>query len=299
MSTQQRGLGRGIDSLFRNSSEGYGAQSNQELIPLSCLFARSDQPRKTFDDASLEELALSIRQQGVLQPLLVRPLAKTKPQQYEVIAGERRLRAAKLAELSTVPVIIRELSDEDVAIVSLVENLQREDLHPVEEAMAMKELRDSLSLSQEELAMRLGKSRSAVANTLRLLQLPASLLDALRIGSLTAGHARALLAITNATLQQQVFDRIIKEELSVREAEALATYIKNNGDLPSERPGATGKKASRSAKAESVKVAQSLLQSGIHAGATVTGSGEKGKISIPYDSAEDLNDLLRRLGLNV
>ena len=297
MSTAQRGLGRGIDSLFRNAPESEVATGELERVPLRLLCPCANQPRKHFADTALEELAASIRSQGVLQPLVVRPMAQTVPQKYEIIAGERRWRAAKLAGLSDVPVLIREMSDDDVLIVALVENLQREDLNPLEEALALQQLRERLPLNQEELAAKLGKSRSAVANALRLLQLPESMREALAEGTLTPGHGRAVLAVSDETQREALFERILRDDLNVRDAEALAAHIKSHGSLPDDSGGRAAKSAPRAAKPESVRVAQSLLRTGLHPRASVSGSGERGKITIPYESADELTLLFERIGI--
>ena len=204
-----KGLGRGLDALLRRTDMGAARQEKNDtpeketgtehsptLLPLSHLHANPSQPRQTFDAESLAELAASIREQGIIQPLLVRPLAD-RPGHYQIVAGERRWRAARQAGLGQVPVHVREMSDAEVMAAALIENLQREDLNPMEEAQALQQLRETLKLTQEALAARLGKSRPAIANALRLLQLsPAAQAD-LHHGRLSAGHARCLLALGN------------------------------------------------------------------------------------------------------
>ena len=232
-----KGLGRGLDALLRRTDMGAARQEKNDtpeketgtehsptLLPLSHLHANPSQPRQTFDAESLAELAASIREQGIIQPLLVRPLAD-RPGHYQIVAGERRWRAARQAGLGQVPVHVREMSDAEVMAAALIENLQRENLNPMEEAQALQQLRETLKLTQEALAARLGKSRPAIANALRLLQLsPAAQAD-LHHGRLSAGHARCLLALGNderALAAAEVLrSHIISESLSVRQAEAL------------------------------------------------------------------------------
>lgn len=297
MSTSQRGLGRGIDTLFRSAPEADVPEGEHQHIALRLLVPCASQPRKRFTEESLEELAASIRSQGIIQPIMVRPLADTTPQKYEIVAGERRWRAAKLAGLNEVPVIVRELNDDEALVVALVENLQRENLNPLEEALAIQQLRERLPISQEELSTRLGKSRSAVANALRLLQLPESMREALAEGLLSAGHARAVLSVTDEGLREQLFERIVRDELNVRDAESLAAHIKAHGALPGETARRESKLSPRAAKPESLKVAQALLRTGLHPRASVSGSGERGRVTIPYESAEELTQLFERMGL--
>ncbi len=219
MAAKIGGLGRGLDALFLdNTLEGSGSSSPVQL-KLTEIEPNRNQPRKVFDDDNLAELAESIARHGVLQPLLVRPRAEGG---YLLVAGERRWRAARLAGLSEVPVVIRELSDEDAAVFALIENLQREDLNPVEEAFGFQQLIETYSLSQEEAAKRVGKSRPAVANAVRLLKLPEKILAWVAGGSISAGHGRALLAFEDEEKMLETAERIIKKGLSVRETERLA-----------------------------------------------------------------------------
>ncbi|MBR5734072.1 MAG: ParB/RepB/Spo0J family partition protein, partial [Desulfovibrionaceae bacterium] len=207
MSTQH-GLGRGLDTLFKSSAPLLDEKQKESAegistLPVLKLVPCQGQPRRSFDESALDELASSIREQGILQPLLVRP-APGDPGAYEIVAGERRWRAAKKAGLSQVPVIIRELDDNEALTIALVENLQREDLNPVEEAHAIAALQKRLKISQDALAAKLGKSRPAVANALRLLQLPENILESLELGEISAGHARALLALSDAPREQDL-----------------------------------------------------------------------------------------------
>ena len=299
MSVQQRGLGRGIDTLFRNGTlplRDEGGDTKQ--LPLFKLVPGSGQPRQIFDDAALEELAASIRIQGVIQPLLVRPLHDGS---YEIVAGERRWRAAKKAGLGQVPVIVRDLSDAEALTMALVENLQREDLNPLEEARAIATLRDKLSLSQEEIASRIGKSRSTVANALRLLQLPETILMALQGGSLTSGHARPLLALPDEDSRMTLFQAIQIRGLSVREVENAVSYYREHNELPAEICNAVNKtehkRHSRVEKPQELKEVQKRLRATIHPRVVISGDSAEGKITLPYDSAEALEKILNALAL--
>ncbi len=198
-----RGLGRGLKAYFPESTADASAVSMAKLA-VTQIIPGEAQPRKTFDDATLQELALSIKNNGVVQPLIVRKTAV--PQQYEIIAGERRWRAAKLAGITELPVIIADYSDNEAMTIALTENLQREDLNAIEEAEALARLRDAYSITQEELAEKLGKNRSSVANALRLLQLPEGMRAAIAQGVLSAGHGRALLSVQDDSLRLELFN---------------------------------------------------------------------------------------------
>lgn len=301
MSSAQRGLGRGIDTLFRNSPSEAGAgvkTGDVTQLHISDLIPCPSQPRKIFEDRPLHELAESIKNQGIIQPLLVRPIEAGK---YEIVAGERRFRAAKMAGILEVPVVVRQMSDQEAMAAALVENLQREDLNPIEEAEAMQALRESLNITQDELATRLGKSRSAVSNTMRLLQLPQPMRDALADGNFTPGHARAVLSIQEPDAQEQLFDMILQKKLSVRDAENAALHYKRHKSLPNNLNNASPQKnrGARTAKPEIIHDAQLLLRAAVHPKVTVSGSGEMGRVTIPYDSADALAELLRRFGTEI
>lgn len=313
MSAHERGLGRGLDALFGNVSsvntgtmktvapEAAVIPSAPEVttLPIAALRPGQGQPRKHFDEVALEELTASIRSQGVVQPLLVRPLRTDTATFYEIVAGERRWRAAQRAGLTEVPVYLRELSDDDALTVALIENLQREDLNPLEEAQAIQTLRDRLPLSQEELAIRLGKSRSAVANALRLLQLPPVMQEALRGEVFTPGHARAVLALPVLELQETLFAAILERHLSVRDAESAVVYWKRNGSLPAAISGISpSPRGSRTQKPESIKLVIRQLRETVHPKATIAGTNSMGRITLPYESEEQLAKILQRLGLN-
>lgn len=303
MAGLERGLGRGLDSLMRSTTEADIASKDVKRLALIQLVPGQHQPRKFFDENALAELATSIKNQGVVQPLIVRPKEHTSPQIYEIVAGERRWRAAKIAGLIEVPVLITNYTDAEAMTVALVENLQREDLNPLEEAEALQSLRDAHNLSQEDLASKLGKSRSAVANALRLLQLPEHVRQGLGEGKLTAGHARALLAVTDDEFLNILYDCVVEQELSVRETESAADTWKKTGQLPDHLLSAQKtkenlqKNSRRTAKPQTLKDLQSRLRELVHHGASISGSEEKGRISLPYTSHGELEFLLTLLGM--
>lgn len=225
MAKKLGGLGRGLDSLFAdNSVEEINPSVNK--LRIMEIEPNHDQPRKDFDEKSLSELAESIEQHGVLQPLVVRPLANGS---YQLVAGERRWRAARIAGLTEVPVVIKELTDEEVIEIAMIENLQREDLNPLEEALGYRYMMDELNITQEQAAEKVGKSRPAVANALRLLKLPNEIQDMVKNNLISPGHARALLGFDSEDIIVQTAKMIIKEDLSVREVENL---VKKSKKIP-------------------------------------------------------------------
>ena len=225
MAKKLGGLGRGLDSLFADNSVDELNPSVNKLRIME-IEPNRDQPRKDFDEKSLSELAESIEQHGVLQPLVVRPLTNGG---YQLVAGERRWRAARIAGLTEVPVVIKELTDEEVIEIAMIENLQREDLNPLEEALGYRYMMDELNITQEQAAEKVGKSRPAVANAIRLLRLPDEVQEMVKNNLISPGHARALLGFENQELIIQTAKRIVKEDLSVREVEAL---VKNSQKTP-------------------------------------------------------------------
>ena len=223
MARGKGGLGRGLDSLFEDAAPVFESEhAAVETLPLREIEPDPDQPRKTFEQETLSELAASIAEHGLLQPIAVRPRPTGG---YTIIAGERRWRAARLAGLSEVPVVVREVTDEQAMELALVENLQREDLDPVEQAAGIRELMDRCGLTQEQAAAKLGKSRSAVANSLRLMNLPEDALELLKSGFLTTGHAKVILGLPTAGLQSQAAHLIADNQLNVRQAEALCKKL--------------------------------------------------------------------------
>lgn len=219
---QKKVLGRGLGALIPQRQETHEARTTPGLaeIPISQIQPNPYQPRKTFNEASIEELARSVRQHGIVQPLVVTRVGD----KYKLIAGERRFRAAQKAGLTTVPVLIKEMMQESDALqIALIENIQREDLNPIEEALAYHQLHDDFQLTQEEISKRVGKERSTVANFLRLLKLPDPVKKLLASGQLSMGHARALLALESPKKQEQLADRVVRKNLNVRQTEMLAS----------------------------------------------------------------------------
>ncbi|MFV0423022.1 ParB/RepB/Spo0J family partition protein [Oleidesulfovibrio sp.] len=307
MAAVQRGLGRGLDALFKGYQEETPAPAQGGATPntlsIKALIPNPEQPRKHFSEEALQELADSIRSQGVLQPLLVRP-AKNAEGMYEIIAGERRWRACQKAKVTELPVIIREMTDEETLAVALIENLQREDLNPMEEAQGMAQLKEQFGMNQEVLAAKLGKSRSAVANTMRLLNLPKTAQDDIAAGRLTAGHARTLLSVNDDAAREELRRRIVEEGLTVRGAELQATFFKENGTLPAEGEkgaGTSGKSASapKIAPSASIISLREKLKATMPVKATISGSEEKGKVTLSFSSQEELARVLNLLGIQL
>ena len=277
------GLGRGLGALMGEEVMNSEPQGTLRL-PISQVESNSAQPRKYFDEAALGELADSIAQHGIIQPLTVRKLSSGY---YQIIAGERRWRAARLAGLKEVPVTVIEADDRKAAELAMIENLQREDLNPMEEAAGYRTLMDQYHMTQEEAANRVGKSRSAVANSLRLLDLDAAVQKLLEEGKLSAGHARALVPLSPA-LQAQAASAIIAGGLSVRQTEALAKRL------------AAEKKPEKEKPADAVDYtaeAQKALASQLGRGVKIVTGRKKGRIELEYYGMDDLNDLLEALAL--
>lgn len=233
MAAKKGGLGRGLDALFADNSIEEIASTSAVKLKIMDIEPNRDQPRKIFDEDALAELADSIAKHGVIQPLLVRPMPDGS---YQLVAGERRWRASRMAGLTEVPVVIKELSDDEAMALALIENLQREDLNAIEEAQGIKALMDTLSLTQDEAAERVGKSRPAVANALRLLKLPDSVIALVSDGKLSPGHARALLGFKDEQDIIETADLIIEKGLTVRDVEKL---VKKRNKVPkAEKPAA-------------------------------------------------------------
>ena len=233
MAAKKGGLGRGLDALFADNSIEEIASTSAVKLKIMDIEPNRDQPRKIFDEDALAELADSIAKHGVIQPLLVRPMPDGS---YQLVAGERRWRASRMAGLTEVPVVIKELSDDEAMALALIENLQREDLNAIEEAQGIKALMDTLSLTQDEAAERVGKSRPAVANALRLLKLPDSVIALVSDGKLSPGHARALLGFKDEQDIIETADLIIEKGLTVRDVERLVK--KRNKEPKAEKPAA-------------------------------------------------------------
>lgn len=303
MSNIHKGLGRGLDALF----SGAGSQRQQDgeisLLPVASLHPNPSQPRQHFDAEALQELADSIKAQGIIQPLLVRPQGEGGS--YQIVAGERRWRAAQLAGLTQVPVFVRALSDKEVMAAALIENLQREDLNPIEEALALQGLRETLGLTQEELAARLGKSRPAVANSLRLLQLSPAAREDLQAGRISAGHARCLLGVDMAEAADALRQRILSHSLTVRQAEEAVAHWRSAHVLPwqeeteSQKTAARPKAGSGRKKTPQLLYLQKNLSQTLACKATISGDEHTGRINLAYASRDELQTLLERLGVGL
>lgn len=223
MAKKQSGLGKGLGALMLENNTD--SMVSTDTLAVNDIIPNKEQPRKTFDEAALQELADSIKQHGVLQPLLVRPLTTGG---YQLVAGERRWRASRLAELKEVPVIIKELSDTEAMEIAIIENLQREDLNPIEEAEGLQALIDKCGFTQEEVATSVGKSRPAITNALRLLRLPEEVRQMTKDGDISAGHARALLAFENEPMMLECAKQIVDKKLTVRDVEKMAKRPKTS-----------------------------------------------------------------------
>ena len=285
---KQRGLGRGLDALFTESDIAREPSSSVSELRLTQIEPNKEQPRKTFDQKALQELAKSIEANGILQPMLVRPMDDGT---YQLVAGERRWRASRMVGLTTVPVIIREMSDEQAMQISLIENLQREDLNPIEEAEGLQLLITRYSLTQEEAASRVGRSRPAIANSIRLLGLPEEVRELTRNGDISAGHARALLALGDSSEMVETAKQIKKEELSVRDVERL---VKVKQD---EKSGKTRAKKSRTREAFYDEVELAMTQSIGRKVTVKVRPNAKGKGTLEFDffSKDDLTKLANAL----
>lgn len=274
---KQQRLGKGLGALIGEEAMPASKDSVLELSVYD-IDPNLNQPRKKFDDEALGELAQSIKTYGIVQPIIV----QKSGERYMIIAGERRYRAARIAGLETVPVVIKEYSKQAFMEVSLVENLQREDLNPIEEAEAMRLLMDEYKLKQEELSDRLGKSRSAIANTLRLLSLPADVRDMVISGEITSGHARCLVVLTSDVEKTRIAKKIAELGLSVRATEEL---IKNLGTKMQRKPGP------EKSHIPEIESAESTLSSALGTKVQITGDLRRGKILLSYYNQDQLQSL--------
>ena len=278
---KKAGLGKGLDALFiDNSTE----ENGDKLVNINDIEPKRDQPRKYFDEEALKELADSIAMHGVIQTLLVRPLSDGG---YQLIAGERRWRASRMAGLTQIPVVVKEMTDEEAMELALIENLQREDLNPIEEAEGFKLLMDTYSFTQEQAAEKVGKSRPAVANALRLLSLPQEVLDMVKQGIISSGHARTLIPLTDEKLIIKLAEEISQKELSVRETEKIVkTLMKPKSEI-------VKKKSKRDPYYDECEIA---IREELGRKAKINVSrGNKGSIEIEFFSKEDLQSILEAL----
>ena len=293
------GLGRGLNALLAEQKKAAPAVAQPIVpdgemervirVPINDIKPCPTQPRKDFDRAALEDLAVSLTANGFIQPLVARAAGDGK---YELIAGERRWRAAKIAKLETVPVVVREATDEKMLEMALVENLQREDLNPIEEASGFALLIEAFQLTQEDAAQRIGKSRAAVANALRLLNLSEAIQGHLRQGRLSVGHAKVILGLNDADQQTLAAERVIRQSLSVRETEELVAGLQTG-------PGPKGKTKSRPGEAREVHVTalENRLTETLGTKVSFKYRGGKGSLNIKFFSDDDLERILKLLGV--
>lgn len=281
MSVKRMALGRGLSALIPQAPtpqpaapvRGAGTES---LVPISLIDPNPAQPRTSIRPEALEQLTRSIQESGIVQPILVRPIANGR---YQIIAGERRFRAAERLGLSTIPAVVRTVADDRVLEFALVENIQREELTPIEEAQALRRLQDELGLTQEALAGKVGKDRATIANTLRLLRLPAEVREEVQRGTLSAGHARALLPIEDSAALRNLAEQAIKQGLSVRQVEARVRAIRNP-------------KAHKVKKADpNTRAAEEKLRAKLGARVEIQRKRGKGEIRIAFENEAELNRL--------
>ena len=277
-----KGLGKGLGALLGDFDEPKVDNSPYKLLPIYKIEPNPDQPRKDFDEAELAALADSIAEHGIIQPLTVRELPSGY---FQIIAGERRWRAARMANLSEVPAVIMEADDKKVTELALIENLQRQDLNPVEEAMGYRSLMEEYGMTQEEAAARVGKSRPAVANALRLLNLSDQILEKVRAGELSAGHARALLSLKSEKKQLSAAQKIIALGLSVRQAELLC---KNMSKEPKELP-------TEPLRIDYIGECEKSLSKQLGRGVKIVNGKRKGRFELEFYGQEDLQNLLDAL----
>ena len=303
--TKAKGLGKGLDALFGDAEvapaakkpasrkkqtevkteESPSEESGVLYVSIDDIKPNTTQPRKNFDEEKLEELAASIERHGVIQPLVLRRLGKG----YEIVAGERRWRAARIAGLKEVPCIVKELTDEENMLLAIIENMQREDLNPIEEAEGIKQMIDTYGLTQEQVSYSVGKSRPYISNSLRLLKLPAKVQELTAEGKITTGHARALAGIKSRQVQVDLAMRAAKDDLSVRQIENLVKAAKE----PPKKP------ASRIPKTADEKRVEEDLKNALGTRVRLNRKGKKGKIEIEFYSTEELErliELLKTLG---
>jgi len=284
--TKRGGLGRGLSALIPGAVEETGAGLLE--VPVGSVQPNRRQPRTVFDDETLQALATSIQEVGILQPIVVRKVSAG----YEVIAGERRLRAARLAGLATVPVILRESDDAESLREALIENIHRENLNPIELAEAFRELLEELGLKQETLADRLGVSRSHVANTIRLLQLPAEVQQLLADGRIQAGHGRALLSLGDGEAQTSLALRSAAEDLSVREVEDL---VRRYLERPAAEAAPTVEPAAAAPEPSSLAEVEEILSEQLATRVTIQMGRKRGRVVIEFGSADDLERIVSEI----
>lgn len=278
---RKSGLGKGLSSLFEDNNTI--SEEPVSTLRLSEIEPNREQPRKDFDENALAELADSIRQHGVIQPLMVRPMPDGT---YQLVAGERRWRASRMAGLTEVPVVIRELSDEQTMELALIENLQREDLNPIEEALGYRALMDNFDMTQEKVAASVGKSRPVIANSLRLLKLPQSVVNMVRSSQISSGHARALLALDDEEKIVKLADKIVSDSLTVRDIEKIAQQKGKTDAANAEKPFV------RDTFFDEVQIA---LEEHLQRKIKISHRGSKGSVTIEFLSKDELTELANKL----
>ena len=286
MAKKNSGLGRGLDAIFFDNAlaeENANKENTITFIKISLVDPKSDQPRKYFDEAALSDLAESIRENGLLQPILVREYGEGR---YQIIAGERRFRACRIAGLSEIPAIIMDRDDKNAAQIALIENIQREDLNPLEEAMAYRSLREEYGMTQEELSYKVGKSRSAIANSLRLLELPPEVLTMVASKELSAGHARTLLGVKDTEDMILLAQIAVEQDLSVRALEDAVKKIN--------RPKKKVEEESEQTEplVDYIREIELRIQRKIGRKAKIEEKGKKKTLTLYYEDNEDLDELL-------
>lgn len=284
----KKGLGKGLNSLFNEedieevtSEITKSSEGDIKKVRMSLIEPNKKQPRRHFDEEKITALADSIKEHGLIQPIIITP---SDNDMYKIVAGERRWRAAKKANLKEIPAVIRKYSEEQVAEIALIENLQRENLNPIEEAIGYNLLMDEFNLTQELISQRVGKSRSAIANSLRLLSLEDEIQKMLILGTLTSGHARAILSLDDKELRIALSKRIIEDNLNVRQAEALAKQLQNKKPQK--------KKTEKTAYDIEIEKIQNTLSSAMGTKVRINHTAKKGKIEIEYYGNEDLERVL-------
>ena len=283
------GLGRGLDAIFLDNSDLADEKAKDggiSVVRISLVDPKSDQPRKYFDKEALEELSDSIREHGLLQPILVREYGEGR---YQIIAGERRFRASKLAGLEEIPVIILDKDDRAAAQIALIENIQREDLNPLEEALAYRSLAEEYGMTQEELSLKVGKSRSAVANAMRLLDLPEEVLTMVAARDISAGHARTLLGLKRRDDMILLAERAAAEDLSVR---VLEEAVKKMNRLAAKKPH---EEEENDEVVDYIREIELRIQRELGRKAEIKARGRKKTLTLYYEDNEDLDELLRAL----
>ena len=283
------GNGRGLDALIDTSDVKTQGSSNLNEIPIDQIEPNPDQPRREFDQDALQELATSIQNMGIIAPITLRQVA---PDHYQIIAGERRWRASQMAGLTSIPAYIRTADDESVMELALVENIQREDLNAIEIALAYEHLAEASGMTQEKISERVGKSRTAVTNYMRLLKLPAQIQMALRDREIDMGHARALLSLDSPSMQLKIFRDVQKNQYSVRKVEEMVQALKSGEDVQSARKRIASTTPLPGRLNEKKQLLADRLQAKVQLSCTAKGSG---KISIAFSNEEDLNRIIALL----